>query len=208
MTDLSGKIALVTGGARGVGRAIVAELTGRGAHVLINYFHSHDAAKAARAEFEAGGARVDLIRASVARQDQVERMFADIERSVRRPGHPGQQRRQRGVGAGRRGHRGGTSTGPSTPTTRAACGVRGGRAADGRREAAARSSLVSALGSTQFVMANYLACAPAKAAAVDGGALSRRGVRAAEHPGEHGLRVHARQRGGGQVSAARRTCSR
>jgi NAD(P)-dependent dehydrogenase (short-subunit alcohol dehydrogenase family)/3-oxoacyl-(acyl-carrier-protein) synthase len=79
MQDLQGKLALVTGGAKGVGKVIAARLAERGAHVLINFFHSLDAAKQTKAELEAQGARVDIIRASVALEAQVDRMFDQIE---------------------------------------------------------------------------------------------------------------------------------
>ena len=79
MRDLEGKLALVTGGAKGVGRVVVQRLAERGAHVLINYFHSHDAARRAKEELSASGFQVDTIRASVAQKQQVERMFQEID---------------------------------------------------------------------------------------------------------------------------------
>ncbi|MDF2627089.1 MAG: short chain dehydrogenase family protein [Symbiobacteriaceae bacterium] len=79
MQDLQGKLALVTGGAKGVGKVIAARLAERGAHVIINFFHSLDAVKQTKAELEARGARVDIIRASVALEAQVDRMFDEIE---------------------------------------------------------------------------------------------------------------------------------
>src|SRR3954451_15242021 len=79
MRDLEGKIALVTGGAKGVGRAIVQKFAERGAEVIVNYFHSHDAAKQVKAEVERTGAKVHLIRASVSQKQQVEKMFREVE---------------------------------------------------------------------------------------------------------------------------------
>jgi 3-oxoacyl-(acyl-carrier-protein) synthase/NAD(P)-dependent dehydrogenase (short-subunit alcohol dehydrogenase family) len=81
---LTGKIALVTGGAGSVGERIVRMLADAGATVLINCFHSYDAAKALAAELVAAGSDAEVIRASVAKPAQVERMFEQIERTYGR----------------------------------------------------------------------------------------------------------------------------
>src|SRR3954471_24418389 len=81
MKDLEGKIVLVTGGGRGVGKVIARRFAERGARLIVNYFHSHDAARATKAELEQIGADVHIIKASVAQRHQVERMFADIQRT-------------------------------------------------------------------------------------------------------------------------------
>ncbi|MFF4616168.1 SDR family oxidoreductase [Nonomuraea jabiensis] len=70
-----GRVALVTGGAGSVGAHIVRSLAEAGATVVLNCFHSYDAAKALATEL-GGGVRV--IRASVAKQDQVRRMFDEV----------------------------------------------------------------------------------------------------------------------------------
>jgi NAD(P)-dependent dehydrogenase (short-subunit alcohol dehydrogenase family)/3-oxoacyl-(acyl-carrier-protein) synthase len=79
MRDLEGKLALVTGGGKGVGKVVARELAARGAHILLNFFHSLDQAKETKAELEAAGAAVDVFRASVAKPEQVTRMFEEIE---------------------------------------------------------------------------------------------------------------------------------
>lgn len=58
--------ALVTGGSKGIGRAIALELGGPGRTVIINFAHDAEAAEATRAEVEATGARVVLARGDVA----------------------------------------------------------------------------------------------------------------------------------------------
>jgi NAD(P)-dependent dehydrogenase (short-subunit alcohol dehydrogenase family)/3-oxoacyl-(acyl-carrier-protein) synthase len=82
MSDLQGKIALITGGGKGVGRAVAHEFVHQGATVVINYFHSRDAARRTQAELTEMGGQVHLIRASVAKQEHVHRMFDEIERLV------------------------------------------------------------------------------------------------------------------------------
>jgi NAD(P)-dependent dehydrogenase (short-subunit alcohol dehydrogenase family)/3-oxoacyl-(acyl-carrier-protein) synthase len=77
--DLEGKLALVTGGGKGVGKVVARNLAARGADILVNFFHSLDQAKQTKAELEASGASVELLRASVARPDQVTKMFEEIE---------------------------------------------------------------------------------------------------------------------------------
>jgi NAD(P)-dependent dehydrogenase (short-subunit alcohol dehydrogenase family) len=73
--DLTGKIALVTGGAHGVGRAVVDQLAERGAHVVVNYLRAGAAAQQTVQELAQRGLSAESIRCSVARQDQVSRMF-------------------------------------------------------------------------------------------------------------------------------------
>jgi len=75
---LAGKVALVTGAARGIGRAIARKLGAAGADVAVNYYNSHDEAEALCAELRALGRRAHAIQGSVGMPDSVDDMFADI----------------------------------------------------------------------------------------------------------------------------------
>ncbi len=57
MSGLEGKVALVTGGSRGIGAAISRRLAREGAHVALTYLSAADRAKAVVAEIEAEGRR-------------------------------------------------------------------------------------------------------------------------------------------------------
>lgn len=57
MSELEGKVALVTGGSRGIGAAIARRLAREGAHVVLTYLSATDRAKAVVAEIEAEGRR-------------------------------------------------------------------------------------------------------------------------------------------------------
>jgi len=76
--DFNGKLALITGGGRGIGRAIALELARRGADVLINYVRHPDTAKLVADEVRAFGRQADTLRANVADEDHVERMFTEV----------------------------------------------------------------------------------------------------------------------------------
>jgi 3-oxoacyl-[acyl-carrier protein] reductase len=76
--DLSGKVALVTGGARDIGRATALRLAEAGAYVAINYFSSEDPANALVQEINGNGGRAMAVRADVTRQSDIEQMIADI----------------------------------------------------------------------------------------------------------------------------------
>lgn len=70
--SLAGKSALVTGGSRGIGKAISLELAQRGADISFNYLRSHAAARAVEAEIAALGVGVMRHRANLANDDAIE----------------------------------------------------------------------------------------------------------------------------------------
>ena len=78
MADLTGRIALVTGASRGIGRAIAVSLANSGCDVAINYRErANDAAEVARA-VEAAGRRALAVQADVARPDDVRRLVESV----------------------------------------------------------------------------------------------------------------------------------
>jgi len=77
--DLSGKLALVTGGSRGIGRAIAIALADAGADTLINYQSADDAAHEVICELQKRNVRAKAYKADVADEAQAEAMLAAIK---------------------------------------------------------------------------------------------------------------------------------
>ena len=77
--SLAGKIALVTGSGRGVGKVVARVLSARGATVIVNSFHSRDAGEQTAAEISQSGGQAIHIWGSVANPVQVDGMFDEIE---------------------------------------------------------------------------------------------------------------------------------
>jgi len=78
MADLSGRVILVTGAAKRVGRGIALRLAREGARVAIHYHNSEEQAR--RTAEECGGAA--LFRANLESVAEIERMFAELERQL------------------------------------------------------------------------------------------------------------------------------
>jgi len=70
--NLNGKVALVTGSSRGVGRAVALGFAQRGAKVVINYTSNENAANEVVAEVEAAGSSAVAVKADVASKEEVE----------------------------------------------------------------------------------------------------------------------------------------
>ena len=81
MEALAGKTALVTGGARGIGAAIVRRLAGEGASVMFNYKSADAEADALVAELTAGGGTVRAVRADSSDSGEIARLFAACDKA-------------------------------------------------------------------------------------------------------------------------------
>ncbi|MGW1894449.1 SDR family NAD(P)-dependent oxidoreductase [Streptomyces sp. NPDC002004] len=78
MGELTGKTALVTGGSRGIGRAVALRLAAEGALVAIHYGGNDDAAKETVTRIEKAGGRAFTIQARFGEEGAVEKLFQGL----------------------------------------------------------------------------------------------------------------------------------
>lgn len=81
---LDGQVALVTGGARRIGRSIALKLAAEGASVVVNYRTSKGEAESVIQEIGAAGRRSKALRADVSSRAEVQAMMAEIDREFGR----------------------------------------------------------------------------------------------------------------------------
>ena len=79
---LSGKVALVTGASRGIGKAIALELARSGADVAVNYAGNQEAAEAVAAQIREMGRQSIAVQADVSDPTAVEALFRDVEKQL------------------------------------------------------------------------------------------------------------------------------
>ncbi len=82
MKDLKNRVALITGGSRGIGAAIAIALARSGADVAVNYRERADAAKAVCGEITSIGGKAVAVQADVSLAVHVGRMIAEVEDSL------------------------------------------------------------------------------------------------------------------------------
>ena len=77
MTSLTGKVAIVTGASRGIGRAIAQRLAKDGASLVINYGRSADEAKELVSTIEADGGQALAVQADISQVADIRRLFQE-----------------------------------------------------------------------------------------------------------------------------------
>ena len=81
---LAGKVAVVTGASKGIGAAIARHLADEGAAVVVNYSSSKEGAERVVAEIARNGGKAVAVHANVAKQPDVQRLFAETKKAFGR----------------------------------------------------------------------------------------------------------------------------
>src|SRR5512139_3561855 len=82
--DLTGKIALVTGGSRGIGREICLCLAQAGAEVVVNYNRSKDQAEGVLQEITVRGGKAEIVQADISHPGAVQALFEHLRKRYNR----------------------------------------------------------------------------------------------------------------------------
>ena len=77
--SFEGKVALVTGGSRGIGKAIALQFAEHGAHIAFNYIRNHKAAAQTQTEIEALGVHCLRMRAHLGDASKISQLFAEVD---------------------------------------------------------------------------------------------------------------------------------
>ncbi|MDO9348677.1 MAG: SDR family NAD(P)-dependent oxidoreductase, partial [Anaerolineales bacterium] len=78
LLTLEGKVALVTGASRGIGRAVALELARRGAALVVNYLKSAEAAEDVVSAIQEGGGRGVAFQGDVSDYQQAQQLIAFV----------------------------------------------------------------------------------------------------------------------------------
>ena len=80
--EFAGRTALITGGSRGIGRAIALKLAGNGADIALNYLSRDEDAQATQQAIEKMGVQCFLVKADVSQPSDVENMVAKVREAL------------------------------------------------------------------------------------------------------------------------------
>jgi 3-oxoacyl-[acyl-carrier protein] reductase len=81
MTDLTGKVAVVTGASKGIGAGIAKTLAAAGAAVVVNYSSDKKGAEAAVAAIEQAGGKAITVQGNVSQAADVDRLFMEAQKA-------------------------------------------------------------------------------------------------------------------------------
>ncbi|AXC10912.1 Enoyl-[acyl-carrier-protein] reductase [NADH] [Acidisarcina polymorpha] len=81
MSTLNGKVAVVTGASKGIGASIAEHFAASGAKVVVNYSSSKEGADRVVANIKAKGGDAIAIQANVAKQAEIEKLFAETKKA-------------------------------------------------------------------------------------------------------------------------------
>jgi len=76
--DFQDQVVLITGGSKGIGKAMASAFAQKGALVIINYGHDEGAARKAEGEIQQAGGKVQTRQADITRSEEVNSMFKEI----------------------------------------------------------------------------------------------------------------------------------
>jgi 3-oxoacyl-[acyl-carrier protein] reductase len=82
MGNLTGKVAIVTGSSRGIGRAIAERLAQDGAHVVVNYSGNAEKAQEVVHAIEAAGSKAIALKADLSNPEDVRHLFDETENQL------------------------------------------------------------------------------------------------------------------------------
>ena len=81
MKKLEGKVAIVTGGARDIGRAVSLKLASEGAKVVVNYFDNEEDAKTTQGMIAELGAESIIVQGDMTKEADVKRIVAEAQKA-------------------------------------------------------------------------------------------------------------------------------
>jgi 3-oxoacyl-[acyl-carrier protein] reductase len=81
MAKLTGKVAVVTGGSKGIGAAIARRFGAEGANVVVNYATDKVGAEQVVRDIESAGSKAVAVKANVADTSDVDRLFAEAKKA-------------------------------------------------------------------------------------------------------------------------------